>query len=105
MNIPTAVIEAWDGDDQSSIRSHIASMKKELLKPRANFSYVKECMLRTFRTRRDWNENECPSIQAIRDEYPALNLGAMLHNEFMLQTGVDLSTTLRPLLRAVAKKI
>ncbi|XP_075551050.1 uncharacterized protein LOC142584715 [Dermacentor variabilis] len=29
----------------------------------------------------------------------------MLHNEFMLQTGVDPSTTLQPLLCAVAKKV
>ncbi|XP_065280862.1 uncharacterized protein [Dermacentor albipictus] len=105
MKRPTAVVEVWDGEDESSIRSHIASMKKELLKQKANFSYVTDCMLRTFRTRRDWIEKECPTIQAITDEYPALKLSAMLHNEFMLQTGVDLSTTLRPLLRAVAKKV
>ncbi|KAH7933578.1 hypothetical protein HPB49_014033 [Dermacentor silvarum] len=102
---PTAGIEVWDGEDENSIRSHIAAMKKELAKPKADVSYVADCMLRTFRIRRDWIEKECPSIQAITDEYPSLKLRTMLHNEFTLQTGVDLSTTLRPLLRAVAKKV
>ncbi|XP_070389323.1 uncharacterized protein [Dermacentor albipictus] len=67
MKIPTPVVEVWDGEDESSTRSHIACMKKELLKPKANIYYVTDCMLWTFRIRRDWIEKECPSIQAITD--------------------------------------
>nr|XP_054929008.1 uncharacterized protein LOC126534872 [Dermacentor andersoni] len=41
------VAEVWDGEDESSIRSHITSMKKELLKPKANFSYVTDYLMET----------------------------------------------------------
>ncbi|XP_072145560.1 uncharacterized protein [Dermacentor andersoni] len=83
MRRPTAVVEVWDGEDESSIRSHITSMKNELLKPKANFSYVTDFMLRTFRTRRDCIEKECLSILAITDEYPALKLSAMTSPNLM----------------------
>ncbi|XP_075727907.1 sterile alpha motif domain-containing protein 3 isoform X1 [Rhipicephalus microplus] len=102
---PTTVTEVWGGEDESGVESHIASMKTELAKTKPDLSYVTDRMLRTFVARRNWIENGCPSIQAITDEYPALKLSSMLHNEFKLQTGVDLRATLQPLLRAIEKKV